>query len=190
MAALEYRGANAVTNFDVSNYIERLKKKGIPIERILQMQLPNAEAEVEQPPEVSSPQLQCIELPAPSMDTPTMIAMDPIEEHELTWSFCMDSGLNPLPMPELPLGNACELPNLFDDTGFEDNIDLIFDTCCYGNDTNPEFVSDNAGCGVEVVGVSGSMEEENGKERLLSSSSMSNSPSCSTTTSVSCNSSV
>ncbi|EOA25502.1 hypothetical protein CARUB_v10018845mg [Capsella rubella] len=29
MAAIEYRGANAVTNFDISNYIDRLKKKGV-----------------------------------------------------------------------------------------------------------------------------------------------------------------
>ena len=27
MAAIEYRGANAVTNFDISNYIDRMKKK-------------------------------------------------------------------------------------------------------------------------------------------------------------------
>ncbi|XP_031374953.1 ethylene-responsive transcription factor WRI1 isoform X2 [Punica granatum] len=32
MAAIQYRGANAVTNFDISNYIDRLKKKGIHID--------------------------------------------------------------------------------------------------------------------------------------------------------------
>lgn len=31
MAAIEYRGANAVTNFDIGNYIDRLEKKGIII---------------------------------------------------------------------------------------------------------------------------------------------------------------
>lgn len=32
MAALEYRGANAITNFDISHYIERLREKGIVID--------------------------------------------------------------------------------------------------------------------------------------------------------------
>ncbi|KAG8645418.1 hypothetical protein MANES_10G063200v8 [Manihot esculenta] len=209
MAAIEYRGANAVTNFDISNYIDRLKMKGIPLDHILPADpLPNssveseeAEADVEQPPspspipssqpppqeedeeqQIASPQLQGTQLPT-CIDTSTMINIDPIEDHDLTWSFCLDSGLVTLPVPDLPLENACELPNLFDDTGFEDNIDLIFDACYFGNDGNPEFMSENAGCGVQEFRISGSIEEENGKERLSSSSS---SP-FSTTTSVSCN---
>ncbi|NP_001292947.1 ethylene-responsive transcription factor WRI1 [Jatropha curcas] len=190
MAAIEYRGANAVTNFDVSHYIDRLKKKGIPLDKILPETLSKGSKESEEiertsplplpsPPspsitplheEIVSPQLLETECPQhpPCMDTCTMIVMDPIEEHELTWSFCLDSGLVPLPVPDLPLANGCELPDLLDDTGFEDNIDLIFDACCFGNDANPA--------------------DENGKERL---SSASTSPSCSTTlTSVSCNYSV
>ncbi|KAJ9175455.1 hypothetical protein P3X46_014007 [Hevea brasiliensis] len=155
MAAIEYRGANAVTNFDTSNYIDRLKMKDVPLSHILPTDpLSNhsieseeaAEPDVEQSPspssplppqeeqQATSPKLHC-ELPS-CMDTSTMIVMEPIEEHELNWSFCLDSGLTPLPVPDLPLENACELTNLFDDTGFEDNIDLIFDGCCFGNDGN------------------------------------------------------
>ncbi|KAF2295178.1 hypothetical protein GH714_031932 [Hevea brasiliensis] len=158
MAAIEYRGANAVTNFDISNYIDRLKKKGIPLNHILpadpllncsiESEEAAAEADVEQssspssplPPQeeeqqTASPKPQCTQLPT-CMDTSTMIVMDPIEEHELNWSFCLDSGLTPLPVLDLPLENASELPSLFDDSGFEDNIDLIFDACCFGNDGN------------------------------------------------------
>jgi hypothetical protein len=212
MAAIQYRGANAVTNFDVSNYIERLRKKGIPIDRILQEQqlLNNSvdssvEVEVEQPtppPQQqeeqeqkivsSSSQLQCSQLNSSLDGTPPMVIMDTIEEHELAWSFCMDSGLS-LTMPDLPLENSCELPDLFDHTGFEDNIDLIFDACCYGKEANPAgyTLEDNSTGGVEEVGVTRSIDEESesGKDRL-SSDSVSNSPTSSTTTSVSCNYSV
>ncbi|KAG6758682.1 hypothetical protein POTOM_039041 [Populus tomentosa] len=213
MAAIQYRGANAVTNFDVSNYIERLRKKGIPIDRILhEQQLLNnsidssveVEVEVEQPsppPQQqeeqeqkivsSSSQLQCSQLNSSLDGTPPMV-MDTIEEHELAWSFCMDSGLS-LTMPDLPLENSCELPDLFDHTGFEDNIDLIFDACCYGNEANPAgyILQDNSTGGLEEVGVTGSIDEESesGKDRLLSDS-VSNSPTSSTTTSVSCTYSV
>ncbi|KAI5575603.1 hypothetical protein BDE02_10G222200 [Populus trichocarpa] len=212
MAAIQYRGANAVTNFDVSNYIERLRKKGIPIDRILQEQqlLNNSvdssvEVEVEQPtppPQQqeeqeqkivsSSSQLQCSQLNSSLDGTPPMVIMDTIQEHELAWSFCMDSGLS-LTMPDLPLENSCELPDLFDHTGFEDNIDLIFDACCYGKEANPAgyTLEDNSTGGVEEVGVTRSIDEESesGKDRL-SSDSVSNSPTSSTTTSVSCNYSV
>lgn len=203
-----------MTNFDVSNYIERLRKKGIPIDRILQEQqlLNNSidssvevEVEVEQPspPPIqqeeqeqkivsSSSQLQCSQLNSSLDGTPPMVILDTIEEHELPWSFCMDSGLS-LTMPDLPLENSCELPDLFDHTGFEDNIDLIFDACCYGNEANPAgyILEDNSTGGVEEVGVTRSIDEESesGKDRLLSDS-VSNSPTSSTTTSVSCNYSV
>ncbi|KAJ6428685.1 hypothetical protein OIU84_020369 [Salix udensis] len=148
MAAIEYRGANAVTNFDASNYIERLRKKRIPVDQILQeQQLRNsstdsaieAEAEAEEPsPEqqeeqeqkvAPSLQVHCTQLNS-SLDGTS--PMETIEENELAWSFCMDPGLN-LTMLDLPLENTWELPNLFNHTGFEDNIDLIFDTCCHGS---------------------------------------------------------
>ncbi|KAE8702168.1 AP2-like ethylene-responsive transcription factor AIL1 [Hibiscus syriacus] len=41
MAALEYRGTNAVTNFDASHYIDRLKKKGIVF--VDQTQIPDSD---------------------------------------------------------------------------------------------------------------------------------------------------
>lgn len=156
MAAIEYRGANAVTNFDAGNYIERMREKGIPIDQILQeqqqqqQQLGNnsidpgieVEAEVEQPsPQqqeeqeqkvAPSLQVQCTQLDSSLDGASPMVITDTIEEHEQAWSFCMDSGWN-LTMLDLPFENSCELPDLFNHTGFEDNIDLMFDACCYGN---------------------------------------------------------
>lgn len=214
MAAIEYRGANAVTNFDISHYIDRLKKKGI-------YPLPNsstesgetkAEVEVEQPepqPEqqqqtqptllpqqgVVSPHHQvlnqCTQLPSCMMDT--SCAMAATDEHELTWSFCLDTvvGLTPVQFPDIPMGNAGELPDLFDDTGlFADNIDFIFDL---ETEQVSKYINENNHKGNDKY--TGNMElEDNGDKlvvsRLLSASSTSSnalSPSSSTTTSVSCN---
>ncbi|KAB5543955.1 hypothetical protein DKX38_012067 [Salix brachista] len=170
MAAIEYRGANAVTNFDASNYIERLRKKLIPVDQILQeQQLRNsstdsaieAEAEAEEPsPEqqeeqeqkvAPSLQVHCTQLNS-SLDGTSPMAT--IEENELAWSFCMDPGLN-LTMLDLPLENTW-------DTGR-----------------------------VDEVGAARSIDEggENGKDRLFSGS-ISSSPACSKTSPVSCNYSV
>ncbi|KAF5733665.1 putative Integrase-type DNA-binding superfamily protein [Tripterygium wilfordii] len=177
MAALEYRGANAVTNFDINKYIEKLKEKGIhivldhlqePIANCSSESSEEAEAEVEQQdqqelacqqpePEAGTQDYPCIEnsAMAPLMDS-----------DEIAWSFCMEPGFNPLPVPQFPLETPGEFAGLFDESiGFEDNIlDLIFDRNVDGED---------AGCVVE----------NNGKERLNSSPS-------SSTTSVSCNYSV
>lgn len=222
MAAIEYRGANAVTNFDISHYIDQLKKKGIfPLPNSsMESEETEAEVEVEQPqPEQQQQQQtqpallpqqeeiaslhhqvlqQNTQLPSCMMDA--SCAMAAADEHELTWSFCLDTavGLTPLTFPDIPMGNAGELPDLFDNTGlFEDNIDFIFDVEAeevskYINENNPEG-NDN---------YTGNMEEEDEEEdngnklvvsRLLSASSTSSnasSPSSSTTTSVSCNYSV
>lgn len=202
MAAIEYRGANAVTNFGVSHYTDRLKKKGIFIlDQNQDPLIPNSspETEVEQP----QPQTQPEEQPQPTslpqqeeivslqytqqlpscMDTTTCAMAD---EHELTWSFFLDStvGLTlPLPVPDIPFGELL-LPDLFDDAGFEDNIDFMFDTELEvsGNEGSKKYtecVLDRTSCGV-----TGNMEEE---EEDNGTSNSSSSPSSSTTTSVSCN---
>ncbi|OMP02011.1 hypothetical protein CCACVL1_02945 [Corchorus capsularis] len=209
MAALEYRGTNAVTNFDISHYIERLKQKGILFLDQTREKVPDsveaerAEPDVEQAQERKPPQEQVeqqgdeaenpqhfqymqIQAQLPSVDNATMVGMEPaVSSNELAWSFCMDSGLNSFLVPDFPLEKTGELPKLFDHTGFEDNIDLIFDIGPNGNEGNRECISDDASCGVEV-GTLVNMEEDNGKERLLLSSSLTDSPS-SSTTSVSCN---
>ncbi|KAH9752813.1 ethylene-responsive transcription factor WRI1 [Citrus sinensis] len=222
MAAIEYRGANAVTNFDISHYIDQLKKKGIfPLPNSsMESEETEAEVEVEQPQpeqqqqqqtqpallpqqeEIASPHQQVLQqntqLPSCMMDA--SCAMAATDEHELTWSFCLDTavGLTPLTFPDIPIGNAGELPDLFDNTGlFEDNIDFIFDVEAeevskYINENN-HGGNDNYTGNIEEE----EEEEDNGNKlvvpRLLSASSTSSnasSPSSSTTTSVSCNYSV
>jgi hypothetical protein len=200
MAAIEYRGANAVTNFDISNYIDRLKKKipGFNVHSLTESEaLPNcctrSEVEVEQPqpPPPPPPQKQQEEMVLeqqqqphytqlpPCMDTTSsMEVLDPAANEQCLWSF-IDTGFTPLTVPDLPLGKPCELTDLFDHAAFEDDIHLIFEAASNQDDGN------NMN-GAEVVGVSRSMEEDNVQDRLLLSSSTSYSPSSSTTTSVSC----
>ncbi|KAE8717894.1 Ethylene-responsive transcription factor WRI1 [Hibiscus syriacus] len=211
MAALEHRGTNAVTNFDVSHYIDRLKKKGILFFDKTQDQIPDS-GEAQRAESVENEQLQppwqqeqqeelkqeeaensqhfqymqmqlplCIESPT------TMAGIEPTDSNELAWSFCMDSGLTSFFIPNIPLDGNDKLPDLFDyDTGFQDNFDLIFGVGS-PNEENAirKCVSDDA---IEV-GVSMNTEDGNGKEPLSSPSSDSDSP-YSSTTSASCNYSV
>ncbi|XP_012456446.1 ethylene-responsive transcription factor WRI1 [Gossypium raimondii] len=216
MAALEYRGANAVTNFDISHYIERLKQKGILLVDRTEEQIPNPdearrveseengpqplqeqqerqekqEQELNQEEAEKSQHFQYMQMQLPlCIDSPmtTMAGIEPTDSNELAWSFCMDSGLTSFLVPDIPLDGTAELPNLFDhDTGFEDNFDLIFDV----GPPNKEEANRKCVMDDDVIGVSVSMnmEDDNRKERLSSPSS--DSPCSSSTTSVSCNYSV
>ncbi|KAL4289508.1 hypothetical protein GQ457_14G020820 [Hibiscus cannabinus] len=202
MAALEHRGPNAVTNFDVSCYIDRLKQKGIFFVDRSQKRIPDSdeaqraesvEKEQLQPPpqQEQEPKLeeseksqhfQYMQMQLPlGIDCPTttMAGIEPTDCNELAWSFCMDSGLTSFLVPDIPLDGNDELPNLFDhDTGFEDNFDLIFDAGSPNKEeANRKCVSDDA---IEV-GALINMEDDNGKERLSSPSSDSDSPLSSTT---------
>ncbi|XVE52387.1 hypothetical protein DITRI_Ditri02bG0118300 [Diplodiscus trichospermus] len=200
MAALEYRGTNAVTNFDISHYIERLKQKGIILVDKTQEQIPNlAEAQAgdveleqlqqqeekqEQQPqsgeEAAKPQhFQYVQMQLPlCVDNETMVGIETNDSNELAWSFCMDSGLTSFLVPDFPLAKTGGLPNLFDDAGFEENIDLIFDVGAMENEANRKCLSDDASCGVNM-----NVGEDNGKERSMLScfSSCSDSPYSSTT---------
>ncbi|KAE8671875.1 Ethylene-responsive transcription factor WRI1 [Hibiscus syriacus] len=210
MAALEHRGANAVTNFDVSHYIDRLKQKGILFFDKTQDRIPDS-GEAQQAESVENEQLQpswqqeeqqqvqkqeeagtsqrfqymqmqlppCIESP-----TTTMAGIEPTDSNELAWSFCMDSELTSFLVPNTPLDGNDELPDLFDhDTGFQDNLDLIFGVGSPNEEeANHKCLPDDA---IEA-GVAVNMEDDSGKELLSSPSSDSDSP-YSSTTSVSCN---
>ncbi|XP_062092112.1 ethylene-responsive transcription factor WRI1-like isoform X2 [Humulus lupulus] len=138
MAAIEYRGANAVTNFDISNYINRIKSKtGEPI--LIPGAEPEPEPEAEFQPQSPPPKeestvssgenLQCSQL-LPCMDSSTMAAVmiDPPVDHDLIpWSF-LDAGFVHHPVPDLPIEKPGELLDLFDNSGFEDNIHMIFES--------------------------------------------------------------
>ncbi|GKU91456.1 hypothetical protein SLEP1_g5328 [Rubroshorea leprosula] len=202
MAALEYRGANAVTNFDISHYIERLRKKGIIIhldQTRIQKQPQNpttqsqdvhveVEVEVEQPQSqqqqqqqqpqqqvVAQNQLQDAEELPQCMDATPMIIMEPLDDQDLQWNFYTDTGFNPYPVPDdVLLWQTGELPDLIDCASFEDDIDFS------------HFIFDEENIGNEAnpltsngrveVGVLGNTEEDDGRVEA------SDSPSSTTTT--------
>ncbi|XP_039173160.1 ethylene-responsive transcription factor WRI1 isoform X4 [Eucalyptus grandis] len=117
MAAIQYRGANAVTNFDVGIYVDRLKKKGIRIDRFGSDQPPQPLRNVD-----SNDDRSRSRSPAPvpqQQPRPPRIEASAAGDGELPWSCSDDMGFAQLPIPNLP--------DLFDEIdGFEDDIDLIF----------------------------------------------------------------
>ncbi|KAI3798502.1 hypothetical protein L1987_33779 [Smallanthus sonchifolius] len=138
LAAIEYRGAKAVTNFDISIYADRLKN------------VPQTETTPESTEVVASPkheqneevhhdiicqqqqqqqQKQQVTLGEKEELMPGIHNLDfpPTVEEEHPWSLCLDSNYNLLPLPHFPFDKSGELLDLFDDTGFEDNIDIMFD---------------------------------------------------------------
>ncbi|KAK9691586.1 hypothetical protein RND81_09G206200 [Saponaria officinalis] len=156
LAAIEYRGANAVTNFDISNYIGRIKNvvpksESLPIPvskkaKQPQQQLIQSKKQqmLEEDQEVKPPDLQQaqpeekIALPsqfdksklASSMDHSSMLEMDgPEDDRENPWGFCLEMGGydHPHLVPDIPLEEDGKLLDLFNQTGFEDNIDMIFE---------------------------------------------------------------
>ena len=129
MAAIEYRGANAVTNFDISNYLDRLNNKiNIP-EDGLAPSPPSPPRPSSPPQQAAGQHLHCPQALLPSLESSSMAAIlsinSAVDHPDLNWSF-LDTGFVPLPVPDLPIEKPGELLDLFDDTGFEDDIDLIF----------------------------------------------------------------
>ncbi|KAA8544837.1 hypothetical protein F0562_019621 [Nyssa sinensis] len=189
LAAIKYRGVNAVTNFDISLYTDYLKKMEVPEQDDQpddqQPTDANSTTETQSPEQHEDQQIA----PAIHDSPPTpMVVMDPAVEYEREhpWSFCLDIGFDPFLASNIPLERTSQLPDLFAGRGFENDIEFMFD----GPD---EFdVSglldlDNIDCGVEPSVLLG--EEKKGQEPLsspFSSSSSSStslsSPSSSTTT--------
>ncbi|KZV47297.1 hypothetical protein F511_07720 [Dorcoceras hygrometricum] len=135
MAAIEFRGLNAVTNFDINNYTEKLNKFPPEHRESLDKQenpdeSRNGQAENEQ---VMQPQLVSKIEPSNSddkfQDMATMIEHE--HEHKHPWDVFLDIGINSslpsLDMTPLYHNNAYGLHGLFDDNGFEENIECIFD---------------------------------------------------------------
>lgn len=153
MAAIEFRGPNAVTNFDISNYADKLKKflpevqveeevhvkeetnstppEEVQADEVLfqadEVQADEDAAAHEDPPETSSLKPEpkdSDESPKDSNESQGIVVMDPIEDHEHPWDLCLDTLFNILPIPEMPLGKGSEV---FDYKGFDDDIECIFD---------------------------------------------------------------
>ncbi|KAK4410851.1 Ethylene-responsive transcription factor WRI1 [Sesamum angolense] len=156
MAAIEFRGPNAVTNFDISNYTNKLKKI-LPEIQVIQEE---AQVKEETTPELlnkvqadeahdhhedanqdvqpSIPKTESID----AIDSQAIVVMDPTEEHEHPWDLCLDIGFNVLEIPDIPFEKASEV---FDYKGFEDDIECIFDTPFGDNEFLPDAMSGNGG---------------------------------------------
>ncbi|KAJ4885220.1 Ethylene-responsive transcription factor WRI1 [Raphanus sativus] len=205
MAAIEYRGANAVTNFDISNYIDRLKKKGVFPFRVDQANHQEAvlaeakeevkehveevkehvEEEYQEAKEEKTEQHQEVAVVTCGLDSSDIMEMErSSDSNELAWNFCMmDSGFAPfLTDQNLSNENPIEYPELFNEMGFEDNIDFMFEEA-----KNECLSLENLDCcDVVVVGRDSPTSLSSSPLSCFSTDSAS-STTITTTTSVSCN---
>lgn len=197
MAAIEYRGLNAVTNFDISNYMDKMKKKNDQTQQT-ETTAPNSsdseEPEVEQQTTTTttenlhtmSPQQHQVQhtnvSPRQEESSPVAI-MDHVLDQDLPWSF-MYTGLSWFQDPDLAFSKADDLVGMFDGSGFDEDIDLLFSTepSVTQSDVNISAVYGSVKCG-DTNGVDGSMMNVDNKQKMLAFAS--SSPS-STTTTVSC----
>ncbi|XP_075474644.1 uncharacterized protein LOC142505521 [Primulina tabacum] len=145
MAAIEFRGLNAVTNFDINNYTDKLNK--IPPE---QQDSPGKEENTGSPDDDDKlrvgeevrdrdhqedgnqvimqslvSKIDSVNSNDQFKDVTTMIE----HEHKHPWDVFLDIGINSslLSLDMIPLHKAYGLQGLFDDNGFEENIECIFD---------------------------------------------------------------
>ncbi|GFP93953.1 ethylene-responsive transcription factor wri1 [Phtheirospermum japonicum] len=143
MAAIEFRGPNAVTNFDINNYANKLTKT--PPEA----QVDDQEEEVQVKPETNpTPITNNVQAEdhkddsTPKLDSIDSI-MDPTEDHEHPWDLCLDIGFDILEIPDILMEGGSDE---FDYKGFEDNIECIFDERFDDNEWVPDAISGGVGC--------------------------------------------
>ncbi|KAL0347893.1 UNVERIFIED_CONTAM: Ethylene-responsive transcription factor WRI1 [Sesamum angustifolium] len=160
IAAIEFRGPNAVTNFDISNYADKLKKilpelqvknedlqlkEETNLESIGEVQADEAHDAQEDGSQQVQPNIPKLELIEPTDHSHAMMVMDPTDQHEHPWDLCLDTdGFNALPLPDIPLERASEMLGWLDDKCFEDNIECIFDGPLYNNELLQDAMSGTA----------------------------------------------
>ncbi|CAI8607090.1 unnamed protein product [Vicia faba] len=221
MAAIEYRGTNAVTNFDISNYIDKLKKKNKNVEETEQTQpetttiteiVPNNSSDSEEtsqeqtpiatpapppPPEENLQQAEPCQQQVqqqqqqnvgPVVQEHTLVnVMDIYLDQDLPWSY-MYNGLLEFQDTNMSFSNDKDLIDIFDGTGFVEDIGLMFNTeepCVGETDINISEVLE----GIDLLnGNAENMVVDNNdnnninKEKEMLSLESSSSPSSSTTT--------
>ncbi|KAG8363750.1 hypothetical protein BUALT_Bualt19G0054700 [Buddleja alternifolia] len=144
LAAIEFRGPKAVTNFDISNYADKLPSTEVQLVKQDEVQAnqqidpssftkvqPGQTQDLQQDEHESSKVVQssCTNIPNYSSYSQAMTVMDPTEEHDHPWNLCLDIDFNSLlPIPDnIPLDKASDFLGLFDAKGFDDDIECIFD---------------------------------------------------------------
>ncbi|KAK6143270.1 hypothetical protein DH2020_023618 [Rehmannia glutinosa] len=186
MAAIEFRGPNAVTNFDISNYADKFNK--------ILPELQQSKHQQVQPEEETNPdyfnkvladevqdenrEVQLVSIPKfesiHHIDSQAMIMMDPTEEHEHPWDLCLDTDFDSLPLPDIvPLEKASDVLGWLDDEGFEDNIECIFDGQFYDNEFLLQDAMSGTGTGCKLDSDITASREMNGQDLSTSHSSSS-----------------
>ncbi|XP_077247608.1 AP2-like ethylene-responsive transcription factor At1g16060 isoform X2 [Tasmannia lanceolata] len=121
IAAIEYRGVNAVTNFEISHYIRcpTPQPQPQPQPQLLQHPSPFHESYNMTPPQLILPE---------NSDSGNQTSVADILSGQ-SWNFCLESAYNPLPVSDDSLGESYELNDLFNDLaiGFDENIDFLFE---------------------------------------------------------------
>jgi len=215
MAAIQHRGMNAVTNFDISNYMDKLKvEKNDETEQTepqsnteIVAKSPDCEEALEEqttttpPPDENKLQIEHLQqqfqhVPPTSQECAIVNIMDHCFDQDYPWSF-MYNGLLEFQDTSSTVSKCGDddLMNIFDGSSFDDNIEfeLMFNTeePCGGDgksDINISEVLEGIDlCGGLLNGDVGDMvvDEDSNKEKDLLSLDDSSSSPSSSTTTIS-----
>ncbi|KAL6905710.1 hypothetical protein ACP4OV_003311 [Aristida adscensionis] len=127
LAAIEYRGANAVTNFDISCYLDH----PVLLAQLQQdPQDPQVVPALNEEPQPDQSEDTVEEPDQSQVKTPSEIAeplaVDDIIDESL-WSPCMDYELDT--MPRANFSSSINLSEWFSEVAFEGSIGCLFDEC-------------------------------------------------------------
>lgn len=211
MAAIKHRGINAVTNFDISNYMDKLKvEKNDETEQTkpqsnteIVANSPDSEEALEEqttttpPPEENQLQIEPSQqqfqqhVPPTSHECAIVNIMDHCFDQDYPWSF-MYNGLLEFQDTGSTMSKCGDddLMNIFDGSSFDDNIEfeLMFNTeePCGGGRGESDINIGEVLEGINLLNQDAEnmvVDENSNKEKdLLSLDSSSSSPSSSTTT--------
>ncbi|TVU27166.1 hypothetical protein EJB05_29753, partial [Eragrostis curvula] len=133
LAAIEYRGANAVTNFDISCYLDhplllaQLQQDPQVVPALNEEPQPDQSENTVQEPEssgIQEPDSSEAKTPEDIAETLTTV-VDDIEEN--LWSPCMNYELDT--MSRSTFGSSINLSDWFNDEAFDSDIGCLFEGC-------------------------------------------------------------
>ncbi|KAL8555193.1 hypothetical protein ACS0TY_003127 [Phlomoides rotata] len=173
-AAIKYRGAKAITNFNINNYnldniVPDFEAKQ---EVIREKKEPNPKPFINVQADGAGDSYQDDEIQPRSMiqDSHSINIMEPIENHEYPWNICMDTGFDPHSLPNTHLDTTSEWLGWLDHKIFtDDDIACVFNF--ENNFTLEDATSGTNGCMTKVNVVAAT--DLKGKDLSTSNSSSS-----------------
>ncbi|KAJ0975416.1 hypothetical protein J5N97_017381 [Dioscorea zingiberensis] len=126
LAAIEYRGLSAVTNFDISSYINHPlhlpQHQGVPIPA------PSTVHHIKEPElEETSGIDSHDEMKPLAITVPECQITVPEDMTELPWNLCMDPGFEKYPVNNIAVGQVSYFHDLYDGNVFEDDIEQLLE---------------------------------------------------------------